>query len=232
MKKNSGYCVICESETEFIEYNPWLRDHYKCALCDSIPRQRALVNAIDLFGAGWEGKVIHESSPYGQASQYIKRKCKDYSESQYFINIPYGGNHHGVRCENLEQLTFKNNSFDILITQDVFEHVLNPDLAFKEINRVLKPGGIHIFTMPWYPKQNTVRRAKYVNNNIKFLMDPIYHGNPVDENGSLVTFDWGIDFPDYIYKHSGMFTTVYLHKDRNLGLDAEFLEVFICKKQD
>ena len=44
-------------------------------------------------------------------------------------------------------MTFQNESFDLFITQDVFEHVMEPNKAFKEIERVLKPGGAHVFTV-------------------------------------------------------------------------------------
>lgn len=227
---NNGYCVICEKETTFVEHSAWLRDNYRCSSCNSIPRQRALINTLNIFVPNWRNKLIHESSAWGQASDYIKKYCKNYSESQFFPSVRCGDYFENVRCENLESMTFKDNSFDILITQDVFEHVQNPDLAFKEISRVLNHGGIHIFTMPWYPNQKTVQRSKVVNGKIEYLETPVYHGNPIDANGSLVTFDWGIDFTNYIYIHSNMFTTIYLHKDRKLGLDAEFLHVFISTK--
>ena len=43
--------------------------------------------------------------------------------------------------QNLEKLTYEDESFDVVITQDVFEHINEPFQAFKEIARVLKPGG-------------------------------------------------------------------------------------------
>lgn len=233
MKSNPGFCVICEQETEFIEFNEWLRDYYFCKKCRSIPRQRALVNALNIFSKNWRDSVIHESSPCGPSSDYIRSKCKHYSESQLFNDVPLGSSLYGIRCENLENMTFEDESFDIFITQDVFEHVLRPELAFKEINRVLKPDGIHIFTMPWYQDlPQTVPRVKINNGSIEHLMPPIYHGNPVDKSGSLVTYDWGIDFIDFIYRHGKMFTTIFLNIDRNLGLNAEFLHVFISRKMD
>ena len=110
---------------------------------------------------------------------------------------------------------------------------MNPDKAFKEISCVLKPGGAHIFTMPWYPKlKRTVQRSKMVNGEIEFLEESVYHGNPIDPEGSLVTFDWGIDFSDYICANSGMPTTIYLVRDKKMGLEAEFLEVFISRKSE
>lgn len=44
---------------------------------------------------------------------------------------------------NAKKLEFKNNSFDSIISVDVFEHLYKPELeiAMKEISRVLKPGG-------------------------------------------------------------------------------------------
>lgn len=50
------------------------------------------------------------------------------------------------------------------------------------------------------------------------------------KKGSLVTFDWGQDFIDIIYKSSGMSTIVYLQKDKRKGLDGDFLEIFISRK--
>jgi cellulose synthase/poly-beta-1,6-N-acetylglucosamine synthase-like glycosyltransferase len=47
-----------------------------------------------------------------------------------------------------------------------------------------------------------------------------------------VTFDWGLDFTEYIYASSGMFTTIYLVRDKTMDLEAEFLEVFISQKPD
>lgn len=228
---NQGYCVICENNTLFIEYSDWLRDHYICNNCKSIPRHRAVINTLNTFFPNWNFYKIHESSPGGVSFDFFKNKCMDYSFSQYYKDVKPGDSVEGYRCENLEGMTFPDNSFDIFITQDVMEHVLNPDKAFKEISRVLKPNGAHVFTLPWYTNlETTVQRAKLHGNEIKFLKEPIYHGNPIDPSGSLVTFDWGLDMIKNIFQWSKMYTSIYLNKNRDLGLDAEFLHVFISKK--
>lgn len=230
-KANKGYCSTCENKTWFVEEKPWLRDYYRCVICGSIPRFRLLVHVLNDYFKGWENRAIHESSPGGKSSEIIKRKCKNYSSSHYYEDIPRGEMKDGHRSEDLSKMTFDNNSFDIFITQDVFEHVIDPENAFKEIGRILKPGGVHVFTMPWYPdlKENRIR-AKMENGQIVHLEEPVYHGNPIKKDGSLVTIDWGIGFPDFIYRHGNMFTTIVKIKDRSLGLDAEFLEVFISRK--
>jgi SAM-dependent methyltransferase len=228
---NKGYCTICEAKTFFIEHDKWLRDYYHCINCGSIPRNRALVNALNKFYPGWEKLTIHESSPGGPLYYYFKRKAIGYTTSQYFEDVPRGSVKDGFLSEDICNLTFGDETFDVFITSDVFEHVMEPAKAFKEIGRVLKKGGIHIFTMPWYPSlETTVQRAAKSSEGIMYLKEPVYHGNPIDEKGSLVTYDWGRDFIDFIYQNSGLSTTIYLEKNRHLGLDAEFLEVFISKK--
>ncbi|MBE8988442.1 MULTISPECIES: class I SAM-dependent methyltransferase [unclassified Nostoc] len=230
-KIHDGYCPICESQVFFIIKEDWLRDFYYCLQCNSIPRQRAIIVALNLFYPEWRKLKIHESSPSGISSDFIQTNCPEYVATHFFQDTPLGDYKHGIRCENLENMTLADSSFDLIITQDVFEHVINPSAAFTEISRVLKPGGAHIFTMPWYPQmKKSLQRARLVNNEIEHLVEPIYHGNPIDKKGSLVTFDWGIDFTDYIYTHSGMSTTIYLIKDKKMGLEADFLEVFVSRK--
>jgi SAM-dependent methyltransferase len=231
-KINKGYCPICDSQTLFTEKDKWLRDFYVCQKCWSIPRQRAIIVVLNRFYPEWKNLKIHESSPGGPSSKKIEKHCAEYTPTQFFQDVSLGKSKDGIRCENLEQMTFEDNSFDLMITQDVFEHVMNPLAAFKEIERILKPGGAHIFTMPWYPKlDKTMQRARQLDNGeIEFLEEAIYHGNPIDSKGSLVTFDWGVDFTDLIYAKSGMSTTIYLEKDRKKGIDGEFLEVFISRK--
>ncbi|MDF2881120.1 MAG: methyltransferase [Clostridiaceae bacterium] len=229
-KINVGYCPICEKKVNFHECGEWLRDYYICGYCQSIPRQRAIINALNVFVPNWQGLDIHESSPGGKSSDYIKSKCHNYSESQYYPNAQNGEMVNSVRCENLECLTFDNNSFDIFVTQDVFEHIFHPEKALREIERVLKPNGMHIFTVPWRVEYNTCQRARLEGSKVEYLKPPVYHGNPIDDSGSLVVFDWGIDFIDFLHKNSGMYTTVYLERNRSMGLDGEMLHVFISKK--
>jgi len=230
--QNPGYCGVCDQPVTFIEYDPWLRDNYKCSNCHSIPRNRALVNALNKFCPGWVNLLLHESSPGGPLSAHLEKSCKEYSSSYYYEDVPRGTYNGKYRSEDLTELSFADETFDVFVTSDVFEHVFMPEKAFKEIARVLKAGGAHVFTMPWYPELSKSRqRAVLENGEIVFLMDPVYHGNPISEKGSLVTYDWGRDFCEFIFTHSGMYTTIYLVENKDLGLKAEFLEVFISVKK-
>ena len=52
--KNSGYCVCCDRNTVFVSENNWLRDFYVCMNCGSIPRERALMYAIERYAPNWK----------------------------------------------------------------------------------------------------------------------------------------------------------------------------------
>lgn len=47
-----------------------------------------------------------------------------------------------------EQLPFQNNSFDFVVVVDTFQYLLDFDKVLQEINRVLRPGGKLIVTVP------------------------------------------------------------------------------------
>lgn len=231
--RTTGYCPICGEERVFSSTHMWLRDHFFCEGCHSIPRNRALIYALERYLPNWRLLRIHEAGPGGSASVYVQHQCPAYSASHLLPDVPAGEfcSRRKVWSQNLHALTFADATFDVVITQDVLEHVLRPREAFAEIARVLAPGGMHIFTVPWYADEACSRyRAVEENGIIRHLAPAQYHGNPVSADGSLVTVDYGRDLMQIIFEASGMHTLVYLERDRNLGLDGEFLEVFISIK--
>lgn len=193
--KSSGHCTTCENEVVFIALNSWLRDHFVCSHCGSIPRERALMHAIETYFPAWRNAIVHESSPGRRgASTRLARECSSYIPSQFFSDCPPGTIVNGMRCENLEALSFADASVDLHITQDVIEHIFHPTRAFSEISRTLKPGGMHIFTVPLVDKQKPSQlRARIDNGEVTHLMPEYYHGNPIGDGRSLVTVDWGFD---------------------------------------
>lgn len=47
-----------------------------------------------------------------------------------------------------EDLPYNDNSFDVVISDNVLEHLVKPQQVFKEVFRVLKLGGFYLFKTP------------------------------------------------------------------------------------
>jgi SAM-dependent methyltransferase len=74
------------------------------------------------------------------------------------------------------------------ISIDVFEHIPDPYEAFSEIHRILKPGGRHIFTVPFYGDRyrDEIRATTEPEGIVNHILPPIYHGDPIQSEGILV----------------------------------------------
>ncbi|WP_274376908.1 class I SAM-dependent methyltransferase [Desulforamulus reducens] len=51
-------------------------------------------------------------------------------------------------CEGVERLPFENHSFDLVLCLDVLEHLPDERPALHELKRVVRPGGMLVFTVP------------------------------------------------------------------------------------
>ena len=90
--------------------------------------------------------------------------------------------------QDLMDLSFDDASIDLVISSDVFEHIPDPYCAHREIYRVLKQGGAHIFTVPFYQTEfvDEDRTVTDIRGNTVFIKEPIYHGDPIRSEGALV----------------------------------------------
>jgi ubiquinone/menaquinone biosynthesis C-methylase UbiE len=53
-----------------------------------------------------------------------------------------------AKIGNVECLPYKESSFDLVFSANVLEHLNKPEIVFKEVYRVLKPGGYFITKTP------------------------------------------------------------------------------------
>jgi hypothetical protein len=233
--ESQGVCPICEQLVRFQSTDAWLRDNFVCSNCHSIPRERALMHVIKMYYPNYRSLVIHESSPcHRGASPKLKEDCSGYSASQYFPDVPRGEINIAVgwSCEDLEGLTLADASIDLFITQDVMEHIFDPAKAFREIARVLSPGGAHIFTVPLVNKEKASEcwASREDSGEVIFHHPPEYHGNPIDASGSLVTMHWGFDLAEFIMQKANMPTTIVAIDNLDAGIRGEYIEVMVSRK--
>jgi SAM-dependent methyltransferase len=105
--------------------------------------------------------VIREPSSYRGAAHMLAQKV-DYRP----LKFPE---------ENLERLGDAENSIDHLVTADVFEHVRLDDLAFREVYRVLRPGGYFFLQVPYEHSERTRILVQPDGDQDLYLFPPMYH---------------------------------------------------------
>jgi SAM-dependent methyltransferase len=89
--------------------------------------------------------------------------------------------------EDVCALSFPDSCFDLVCTNEVLEHVPSIDSALSELCRILKPGGWHVGTVPFlFDQEESITKAVVREGEIVHLTEPEYHGNPIDDDGSLV----------------------------------------------
>jgi SAM-dependent methyltransferase len=109
--------------------------------------------------------------------------CSEFLEDaeQAFSDIPH---------QDLCALTFTDASFDLVLCNELFEHVQDLELAFREIARVLRPGGRLVATCPLaFGQQESIVKAVHnpATGEAEVSGEPDYHGDPVrPHQGSLV----------------------------------------------
>ena len=127
---------------------------------------------------------------------------------------------------------FPDERFDLVITQDVMEHVNQPEAAFREIARTLRRGGAYVFSVPTYKGLvKSERIGEYVADEFLSFGEPEYHGNPINANGSPVTFHYGYDLAELIRVWSGLDVVCLRFSDRYLGIIGEITEIYVCRKR-
>ncbi len=109
--------------------------------------RKGLYQGIKSFSHHIKGKTLDVGcgqKPYRslfQVSEYIGMDMKDAGNENVNneIDVYYDG----------KTFPFEDKSFDSVLCNQVFEHVFNPEEFLKEINRVTKPDGMLLMTVPF-----------------------------------------------------------------------------------
>jgi len=203
-----GFCKVCNKPVGFImhlnssspPFVPNYRETLYCPCCSLSNRQRFIAAYISDYikKSYFKPLTIYI---YEQVTPFFKRVYNTYASDHKVIGSEYlgfeqccGKTVNGIRHENALNLSFKNESMDILVSQDVFEHVPDYKEAIGESFRVLKKKGIFIFSIPFdTDKEKTIQRSRLTTQGLVHDLPENYHGNPIDAKGSLVFFDFGWD---------------------------------------
>lgn len=105
----------------------------------------------------------------------------------------------GLRHEDAQRLTFDDQSFDVVISSETLEHIPNLDQALGEIGRVLKTGGVHLFTIPLKPGTGRTEKRLQIteHGSMVDLIKPRLH-HPGGSWGWPVVTEFGDDLPEYL----------------------------------
>jgi SAM-dependent methyltransferase len=209
----TGSCSICGENQSFRRTLRAIRETYSCAACRASLREREQASALlDCFFRGrfetLRGAVARADQPqaavvYEPGTTGALRKClkllPHYMQSDYYAEDHRHRASPAIPHQDLQALTFASESIDLVVSSDILEHVRRPETAFAEIARVLRPGGLHVFTVPMQDPlpAKTVSRVDTRGDVDVPLLPQAYHG---DGKGgrSLVYTDFGLDIIDML----------------------------------
>jgi SAM-dependent methyltransferase len=181
-----SFPVICNGLSQVWELTPELRrllnlrDGTICASCRATARAMHLAAVLldDIAKAtGRRYETVQQLGQYGPDLR-IAEINEIPGLHKNMVGMPgltyseYGGEN----SEDLMALTYRDESFDYVLTSDTLEHVPDFDRALAEVRRVLKAGGKHIFTIPLIWERTTRQRAAKIDGNVVHFLPPSHHG--------------------------------------------------------
>jgi SAM-dependent methyltransferase len=206
-----GICYPCDKEVDFVtdfSYCATMEDGTRIpnwrerVLCPCVMSNRARA-AIHLVEGTLGAKRKHDLYIAEQVTPLYRTLAKRFPTligSEYLGDeVSFGTlNAMGLRNESVTQLSFGDASFDYALNFDVLEHIPEPKRGLAELQRVLRPGGALLLSVPFMPDaEASQQRARIApDGSVEHLLPPFYHGDPVSTAGCLCFTDFGWDLLD------------------------------------
>lgn len=149
----------------------------RCTRCFASAVTQSMGFALKKHIVNLKNLDIYELSSRGAFVRFLKIQKANLTLSEFFDDVKIGTQYKGTICQNVENLTFEDESFNICTSLEVFEHVKDDCKGFKEIYRVLKRGGYFIFTVPIDLKNRTIERTQIKNGTRENILEPEYHSD-------------------------------------------------------
>jgi len=120
------------------------REHVRCPMCNSSNRERSIflfLQSQGFFSGDKELRVLH-IAPERALQKFMKRLPK-MTHTSIDLASPSAD-----MAMDINQLVFPNETFDLVICNNVLEHIPDDVHAMREIFRVLKGGGWALLMVP------------------------------------------------------------------------------------
>ena len=169
----------------------------RCLRCRANPAAMCTVKVLKEIVPDITCCHVYELSSRGPLFRFLQSQSGQFTCSEFFDDVTSGSTRNSVQCQDVQRLTFKTESFDICTSTDVLEHVPDDRLAFREIHRVLRPGGYAVFTVPLNIQGETIERARIDEERLNHLLPPEYHHDHVRGLSQVLCFrNYGADILD------------------------------------
>ena len=180
---------------------PNWREHLVCE-CGLNARTRAAIHVLTMKLRVPRNARIYLMEQQSLLYDWLKQRYPNLVGSEYVGDkTALGASWRGIRNEDATRLTFSDRSFDCVLSFDVLEHVPDYRRAFKEVHRCLADGGTFLFTAPFVRNsETTIERARVSDSGeIEHLLEPEYHGDPLNPEGGILCFQhFGWDIIDML----------------------------------
>jgi SAM-dependent methyltransferase len=217
-RKTARTCPVCGFTGRFLSVGP--RPEARCPNCASKERDRIMGLYFRRHGIGAEGRTVLHFSPekpffrrWRSLPTYVAADVKRSRVANAIVDIT--------------AISFPDEHFDLVICHHILEHVSDDARGMRECHRVLKTGGLALFSVPMdLEREETWERPP---------------GLPAKKFEKIVGWDhkrlYGLDFPRKL-ERAGFRVGVIAFSDEEaerhglsfsrLGLDR----VFVCEKVD
>ncbi len=169
----------------------------RCARCGASAVHLSIGWALRGVFPALDRVAACELSSRGPLAAFLRRAAASVALSEYLDGVAPGEVRDGVRCEDVQRLSYPDASFDLCTSTEVLEHVPDDACAFAELHRVLRPGGVLLFSVPIADADATFERARRVEAGVEHLAPPSYHGDPLRPGAGILCYrDYGRDIVD------------------------------------
>jgi len=216
-----------------LAYN-W-RERMVCPHCGLNNRMRASLHVLDQVCQPASSSrlwITEQVTPlYSELSRRFPRTVG--SEFLGIEKAPGWISPAGIRHETMLNPSFEDGAIDTVLSFDVLEHVPELEPCLRQMARVLRPGGIFLFTAPFlFVEHDTRVRARVLADGaIEHLLPPQYHGDPVDPQGGVLCYrEFGWDLIDALKAAGFADPQGLLYYSTDYGYPGEVQILFVARK--